>query len=277
MDIDINYLRYKSHENDLYPVKVNARNARVSNLPPWKDMGFELVNFDPGINDWYDPDEIEIYKKKLADWGLEHTGADFVFSTENFCRTTDPDTEGWLAPIKNAHNDITPELVNQISGYLNYVNYNEFPERILHHTIQHSKKDNIADNNKIKRIIILQFWRNIGNSNPISQMAWCDPKSVHPLEIRTNVLRRNSNDTHASYGSDDESDVPVIVLQKRPSTNHQWYYYSEMQSHEMVVFRVYDSDLKDTKQWLTPHAAFDCATGNGHRHSVEGRIFCLFF
>lgn len=57
------------------------------------------------------------------------------------------------------------------------------------------------------------------------------------------------------------------------SEGHMWYYMSEMQPNELVVFKGYDT-RKDEKGWRCPHTAFrlEGSEEEEPRESIEARI-----
>ena len=59
------------------------------------------------------------------------------------------------------------------------------------------------------------------------------------------------------------------------SPRHRWFYYSEMDGHEALVFKQYDSQVSGGARY-TPHAAFDLPSIPADaplRESIETR--CL--
>jgi hypothetical protein len=58
---------------------------------------------------------------------------------------------------------------------------------------------------------------------------------------------------------------------------HEWYYMSEMQPDELVVFKGYDTK-QDMPGWRCPHSAFRLAGSEKQapRESIEARIVCFW-
>lgn len=58
---------------------------------------------------------------------------------------------------------------------------------------------------------------------------------------------------------------------------HEWYYMSEMQPDEMVVFKGFDTK-QDMPGWRCPHTAFrrEGSEGQAARESIEARIVCFW-
>jgi hypothetical protein len=59
--------------------------------------------------------------------------------------------------------------------------------------------------------------------------------------------------------------------------DHMWYYMSDMQPNEMVVFKGLDTCKKE-KGWRCAHSAFELEGGEGEeaRESVEVRVVCFW-
>jgi len=63
---------------------------------------------------------------------------------------------------------------------------------------------------------------------------------------------------------------------------HQWYYMSEMQPWEIVVFKGFDTQ-RDSAGWRCPHTAFRLPGSEEEeeeeeppRESIEARIVCFW-
>jgi hypothetical protein len=58
---------------------------------------------------------------------------------------------------------------------------------------------------------------------------------------------------------------------------HEWWYMSEMQPCEMVVFKGCDSE-RWGKGWRCPHTAFRLPEGEQEqaRESIEARVVCFW-
>lgn len=57
---------------------------------------------------------------------------------------------------------------------------------------------------------------------------------------------------------------------------HQWWYMSQMQDDEVVVFKEYDSEM--VGGWRCPHSAFQLESTNEvkPRESIEVRLVCFW-
>ncbi|MDQ3108125.1 MAG: hypothetical protein M3Q68_10020, partial [Actinomycetota bacterium] len=122
------------------------------------------------------------------------------------------------------------------------------------------------------RVLILQFWRNIGPAKMDLPLAFCDARTVPRSEIRAFPVTNYA-------GGGINFDALGVVAPTDPSA-HAWYGFDEMQPDEVVAFRTYDSDLVDTDSpYWTPHSAYRDPTvelGRPSRESIELRAICLF-
>jgi len=272
--VNIKYLKYGSTRDEVVYIPKNIDNAREQNLGTWQDVGFECVKHQSNVTDW-EKGLIE-YRQELADWALLATGADCTLSVENFKRSSDPTSN--LTPIYNAHCDFKKTYLAEIKEFASIIRFNTLPP-----DIRKAHKESFDINTSLssfRTFLILQFWRNIGDINPDCQMAWCDNNTITHKCLVSASLDRQENSIHQGYGGENSIEHSVTVLQSNDTNDHKWYYYPELQHDEMVVFKAYDSSALFGNKWLSPHAAFnhpDITIGNPYRHSVEGRVFCLFF
>ena len=129
-----------------------------------------------------------------------------------------------------------------------------------------------ADVAAASRLVILQFWRNIGPPKMDFPLAFCDARTVSPADGHPIAV----ND-YAGSGTDFEA---IAVLAPTSSASYQWYAFPELSDDEVVAFRTYDTDLvKRGATWFTPHSAFrdpSVEIGRPARSSIELRAICLF-
>ena len=121
------------------------------------------------------------------------------------------------------------------------------------------------------RMLILQFWRNVGPSVMDLPIAFCDARTVGTKEILAVPV-----EDYAGDGFDFET----LAILPSDDGHHAWYTYPDMSVDEVVAFRTYDSDLIGSgKPFWTPHSAYrdpDVALGQPARYSIELRATCLW-
>lgn len=122
------------------------------------------------------------------------------------------------------------------------------------------------------RVLLLQFWCNLGAERPDYPLAICDARSVPRSDLLPFVV--------PEYGGLHLEFETFGVRAPRSSDGHHWYTYPAMKHDEVLVFRTYDSACVDAdRPFWTPHSAFrDPHAGPQApgRESVELRVLCLF-
>ena len=114
------------------------------------------------------------------------------------------------------------------------------------------------------RFAIYQTWCAISPGPQDSTLAVCDGRTA---SMTDNVV-------FMSRGVD--GSMSEVRLCKH-SAEHRWYYLSNMQPDDMLVFKGFDSGAPDTMNAM--HTAFDnpLADSRGHpRRSIEARFIALF-
>jgi hypothetical protein len=130
----------------------------------------------------------------------------------------------------------------------------------------------IADDvEKARRILTLQFWRNIGPAVMDYPLCFCDSRSVTRDELSPILV--------AEYGGL-TTQFEAFAVNPPKNDAHKWYTFPAMKPDEVVVFRAFDSDrVTSGKPFWTPHSAFLDPTAPAPapaRESIEMRAICLF-
>ena len=124
-----------------------------------------------------------------------------------------------------------------------------------------------------RRIVVLQFWRNLGPARMDLPIAFCDARTVTLGDARAFVVR----DYAGAGGPDFEA---LAILAPADPGRHRWYAYPDLGRDDVIAFRTYDTDLVTSgRTYFTPHSAFrDPAVplGAPARSSIELRAVCLF-
>ena len=123
-----------------------------------------------------------------------------------------------------------------------------------------------------KRLLILQFWRNVGPSLPDLPIAFIDAQSVNKADM---------HQVHVpNYAGGDFAFDTLGVTPPPNGSKHDWYVFPDMQVDEVVVFRTFDSAMAARGEpYWTPHSAFEDPNAGRHappRRSIEVRATCLF-
>jgi hypothetical protein len=118
-----------------------------------------------------------------------------------------------------------------------------------------------------RRWAIYNLWRVVTPPPQSMPLALCDASSIAPAdEVETTVIMAYPDRDH----------VATQTTLYRPSADHRWCYFSDMELDEVLVFKSHDSDPDRARR--VPHSAFvdeRCLAGS-LRVSVETRVFGLF-
>jgi hypothetical protein len=112
----------------------------------------------------------------------------------------------------------------------------------------------------------MNLWRPI---KPVERMPLgiCDAQSVSTADLIPIVISGRPSDPAGPFSG--------YNLAYNPA--HKWFYYPELQTDEVLAFKIYDSD--DSRPYLTAHTAFDDPASRADapkRISHEIRAIALF-
>jgi hypothetical protein len=249
-------------------VEVAVLDARRAALPGWEVCGFERVDHRSAVRRWGDDEEIAaVHHAEMEQLARTMTGCDVALVSNHIKRGPEHARQHEdLAPISFVHSDFAigyDQLVRD-----SYVHPNrDGPERAMERNGITS-----ADVASAERLVILQFWRNLGATKMDFPLAFCDARTVTPDDARAIAVS-----DYAGSGVDFEA---VAVLAPTEAEQYRWYSYPELHLDEAVAFRTYDTELVESGQaWFTPHSAFrdpDVPVGKPARSSIELRAVCLY-
>lgn len=248
-------------------VEVEIRDARTADLPGWKECGFELVCHTSAVRDWTDDTGIAtVHYPEMEQVAQRLTGCDFALLSDHVKRTPEQSRRPReQSPVYLVHSDFADDYADAVRA--SYRNVHGRGAAAL------ARNDVAADDvGGAGRVLMLQFWRNIGPAKMDYPLAFCDARTV-----RRNQARPFRYTGYAAGGV--TFDALAIVAPERPS-DHEWYAFPELTPDEVVAFRTYDTDLVGAgSTYFTPHSAFrdpDVEVGKPARHSIELRVACLF-
>jgi hypothetical protein len=226
------------------PTEVVIRNGREAVLPGWQECGFELMAHTSSVTDWDDDTEVtRVHHAEMADLARKLSGCDHALVSGHIRRNpSEAARHGDLAPITLVHSDFADSYGDLIRDRYRRPGADE--ERALHRA-----GTTAADLAGARRLLILQFWRNLGPAKMDMPLAFCDARTVGRDDVRAFPVS-----DYAGTGFDFEA---LGVLAPADPTAHEWYAFPELQADEVVAFRTYDSDRVGTAEpYWTPHSAF---------------------
>ncbi|MCH2568462.1 MAG: hypothetical protein MKZ98_07870 [Pseudomonadales bacterium] len=248
------------------PVEFDMRNGREHPPGGWQDCGFELKQHESRVQDWSNEAEItEIHYQEISDFAKELTGADHALVGGHILRNPEQmKIHQQLGPIMFAHSDFA-----ETYGDLIRARYTDDLEGL-----EGLKRAGVSPDavTNAKRMLILQFWRNVGEPRMDLPLAFCDARTARKTDVRAFPVN-NYADSGFNFDA-------LAMMAPENSEDHHWYAFPEMQKDEVVAFRTYDTDRVGTDlPFWTPHCAFrdpDVELGQPSRYSIELRATCIW-
>ena len=249
------------------PTEVTILDARDAGLPGWRDCGFELVRHRSALDDWGDDDRVAtVHHPEAEALARTLTGCDHALVSGHIRRgPAEAARHEDLAPITFVHSDFAADYIDLIRRA--YAGGEEGPDASLaRHGLGPTA---VAD---ARRVVILQFWRNLGPARMDFPIAFCDARTLGPDDALPFLVTDYA-------GSGIDFHALAVVAPDEPG-RHAWYTFPELTPDETVAFRTFDTDLvRDGATFYTPHSAFrdpEVPIGEPARCSIELRAICLF-
>ena len=260
---DLNY----AAATELAPIPTDIHNGRLETDPrPWTTRGFELMNHSSGV-DFDDDESISAsHYKEVAGLARELTGADAAIVVGHIKRDPmEAMKHADYAPIHFVHSDFAESYGDLIRD-----RYRQDSDDVGAALARANVTGEQAAN--ARRILILQFWRNLGAEVMDEPIAFCDCDSVPGSDVVAVPVE--------DYGGSGFNFETLAVL--APSTTpHRWSTYPGMNRDEVVAFRTYDTAMIEEKgAFWTPHSAFhdpNVGPDAPKRASIELRASCFWF
>jgi hypothetical protein len=213
--------------------QVRIADARAMASPPTIHVeGFELWDAPTSMVDFRDEDAIRSnYYAEAAELAKCVTGADHAYIFDHLVRRREV---GRPALSFGRQGDGTrPGAAGRVhNDYSEASGQKRFEIVTLDHKVRSQEQ----------RFAIVNIWRSIRGKVMDTPLAVCDARTISAKDlVITDILYP------------DRSGEIYLVQQ---SSRHQWAYFSEMDSHEALVFKQYDSQVSGVARF-TPHSAFD--------------------
>ena len=250
----------------LVPTEVEILDGRATGAWSWTAHGFELLRHVSALERWDDITVDSVHYEEIGALARELTGCDDVVYYPALLRS--PETASAsedLAPVQLVHSDYT-------ESYRQMLEDDDHPYRALIAPFLKTAGLTGEDIRKARRILTLQFWRNVGPERMDHPLAFCDGTSV-PRESLSPILV-------PEYGGVPTGFESFAVAPPDPAHPPRWVTFPAMTRDEVVAFRAYDSERAATgKTFWTPHSAFadpNVPADAPARVSLEMRAICLF-
>src|SRR3954471_2291602 len=206
----INYVSRQSPAVRPVPVEVEIHDGRSAELGGWREAGFELVAHHSAVRDWTVDDEIAaVHYPEVEDLARRLTGSDCALVSDHVKRRAgDARGQREQAPVGLVHSDFA-------AGYDNIVrtSYRDVHGRGAA-TLARSGLTS-AQIEQAPRIVMLQFWRNVGPAKMDLPVCFCDNRTISSAEVRPFA--------YTGYVAGGRSFDALSVLAPEGRCRHAWY------------------------------------------------------
>jgi len=255
-------LAYIPRDDGTPTPEVSIRDGRTADLADWRECGFELMRHASAVSDWNDDDEIaRVHYTEMSELARQQTGCDHALVTSHIKRGPEAvKKHSDYSPIRFVHSDFADSYGDLL--------------RTMYASGDRAEAAGISGDvvAGARRLMIFQFWRNIGPAKMDLPLAFCDARTVPRDEIRPIPVKN-----YAGSGFDFEA---LGIVAPAGPDDHHWYVFPEMQIDEVVALRTYDSDMVASGEpYWTPHGAVrdpEVELGHPARSSIEVRATCVF-
>jgi hypothetical protein len=229
---------------------IQIEDARLrAQEPSLAREGFALFRHQSAVADFSDQEELDrIYRREVERLVLDLSGADqvaiFGRGVLRFNEHDLPESSRFhvLRPARLIHTDISDSTVSALKESWRPGENGRSVRRYAHYNV----------------------WRVLTPPPQDIPLAVCDARSVSTSDLVDADL---ITDTPGTL----ESSIVIVLLRYSPC--HRWWYFSNMDRDEVLIFKSYDSDLDQPRQ--VPHTAFKnpaCPPGIAPRASIEMRV-----
>ena len=250
----VRYIDWPEMAGKEIPPTYREHEVAIRNGRPLRDTfrldthGFVFADHRTKVKDFTDEAKRKrVYDPEVAELIKKHSGASEVVVFDHTIRIGDEQAMKAInarPPVKGVHNDYTetsaPVRLREIVG------------------------DEEAERRLKKRWAIIQVWRPIRGTVMIDPLGICDGRTI-PQKGFILVQRRYKYRTGEVYH-----------IAYNPA--HVWYYFPQMERHEAMVFKVFDTD-RGVPTRFTAHSAFDDPNTPPNappRESIETRTFAFW-
>lgn len=256
--------RFQQNSETMY-VKTNfapgATDVTIHDLRERKKIldldthGFELLEYNGSLQEEFlqHSEEQRAHYMEISNLIRERLGASrvlvyhHVFRARGSPRTVEEQNDNRRNPLFYPHVDLDPTAA-----------YAKVKELL---------GDGEAQRAMESRFQIINVWRPIG-SHPITDkpLTICDYRSINLLKD-VHQLEVHGRTTHST----------AYTISRSEQDAHDWYYLSQMQSNEMFIFKIFDSQ-SDVAQFAF-HTAFineHASPSNLDERSLEMRCFVSY-
>lgn len=227
---------------------INARAVKAQNPASLDTEAFKLVVFKPKNVSFTDIEQIKkIYYSDVETLVKKETGASDVFVFDHTVRRGLKDSN--RHPAYHVHNDYTFETGKARAASV--------------------LGEDVVASFAGKRMIQINVWRSIDGLVEKDPLALMDATTLDNKDLVKTKISFNDMKTGGKHTGE------IFALKKNP--NQKWYYYPQMDAHEAILIKGYDTD--DAHSCFAMHTAFALSEQGEHtkpRQSIETRTYAFF-
>ncbi|HUL81893.1 MAG TPA: CmcJ/NvfI family oxidoreductase [Gammaproteobacteria bacterium] len=210
--------------------------------------GFRLLQHRTSMTraEFQDPERVrEVYLREMAEVVKAETGADRVVSALGPVLRFNGERQNTVKPAAIAHSDYSEYTLRAQMAFQLGLSAPEF--------------------RPYRRIVAYQTWRALSPPPQDNTLALCDSRTV---SVADRVLSK--------FDVTQPRSATLEFYMYRFNAAHRWYYFEDLTSEELVVFKGFEGDGPDRQNVL--HGAFaPPPTPNAiPRESIETRTFAFF-
>jgi hypothetical protein len=234
--------------------------------------GFRIARQPTAIRDFHDKAEVDrLYEAEVERHVQALTGADKVVARGWMIRTSadlsdiaEEKTEnyqhtgGLQPPAGEAHVDLNTATANRMA--------------------EGTYKKHFPDGPGYKRFLITSYWRTFSPPPQDVPLAVCDGRTSFGGEEKSNTLfivdEFPEGEALTAPVEGEDKMMAASIFSHSPGM--RWWYFSNMQADDVLLFKFHDSDHSRT--WRCPHTAFhDPSFPDANiRESIEVRSVAFF-
>lgn len=212
--------------------------------------GFVLGRHTSAVADFDDPASVEaVYNEEVAEAVKALTGASFVA------------VQGWM---RRTSADLSKRAAQKVAGYQHsgglqpqageaHIDYNALTGESAGARVYAAQR---PDGPGYMRHCCFSFWRTYSPGPQDWPLAMMDGRSIQGDELASNTLfvvdEFPVGDALTAPVEGEDKMIAATILRHR--RDHRWWYFSNMNREDVLLFKFYDSDHSVT--WRCPHTAF---------------------
>jgi len=265
--------RYVSNGAELNTGTYSDHQVIIRDAMPIRDHfrldthGFQIAKVPTQVRDFHDTAEIDaLYEREVEAAVLAITGADKCVARGWMLRTSADLSERAQQKVEGYqhHGGIQPT-----AGEAHVDTNTATAQRMADATY----RKQFPDGPGYKRFLVSSFWRTFSPPPQDVPLALCDGRTSFGGQEKSNTLfivdSFPEGDELVKRVEGEDNMLAATIFSYHPS--HRWWYFSNMQADDALLFKFHDSDHDLT--WRCPHSAFidASATNPNIRESIECR------